>query len=267
MKRFFNFAACAIALCCLTAAFNAADFGIANPAFAADEQKDKPVFDAIAASQADDEKYEWTNLFDGKSLENWIDNGDAGDDVVEIKDGDLVLGMGPTTTSIHFDEDNSKIKLPRKNYEIEYVSRRVSGTDFFSALTFPIGENYVTFVNGGWGGCVAGMSSIDDMDASENSSSSFYNFKTGQWYRFRVQVTLRTVRVWVNDEKIIDYVVEGHSLKTRFEGSRCQPLGFASWVSDGRIKVVRMRALSDEEIKEMDERAEEASKFITPDNY
>ena len=41
MKRFFNFAACAIALCCLTAAFDAADFGIANPAFAADEQKDK----------------------------------------------------------------------------------------------------------------------------------------------------------------------------------------------------------------------------------
>ena len=68
MKRFFNFAACAIALCCLTAAFDAADIGIANPAFAADEQKDKPVFDAIAASQADDEKYEWTNLFDGKSL-------------------------------------------------------------------------------------------------------------------------------------------------------------------------------------------------------
>ncbi|MBP5620763.1 MAG: DUF1080 domain-containing protein, partial [Thermoguttaceae bacterium] len=174
---------------------------------AADDQK--PVFDAIAASQADDEKYEWTNLFDGKSLKNWIDIKDGGDYAVSVKDDVLVLGMGPTTTSIRFDEEGSGIEIPRENYEIEYVSRRTSGTDFFSSITFPIQDKYVTFVNGGWGGFVVGISSIDDMDASENSTSSFMNFKTNQWYRFRVQVTKRTLRVWINDEKIIDYVVEG----------------------------------------------------------
>jgi hypothetical protein len=234
-------------------------FSFASNAPAADDEK--PVFDAIAASQADDDKYEWTYLFDGKSLDGWIDIKDAGDFVVKVKDDVLVLGMGPTTTSIRFDEEGTGIKIPRENYEIEYVSRRTSGTDFFSALTFPIKDKYVTFVNGGWGGFVVGISSIDDMDASENSTSSFMNFKTGQWYRFRVQVTNRTLRVWINDEKTIDYVVEGHSLKTRFEVSRCEPLGFASWVSEGELKTIRFRTLGDEEIEEIDKRAEENSKF------
>ena len=87
------------------------------------------------------------------------------------------------------------------------------------------------------------------------------NFKTDQWYRFRVQVTNRALRVWINDEKIIDYIVEGHSLRTRFEVSRCEPLGFASWASEGELKVVRTRALTEEEIEEINANAEEAARF------
>jgi len=232
-------------------------FGFCGGVARAENAKEaKSVYDAIAGSQADDDKYEWTSLFDGQTLKYWIDLKDAGDNVVKAENGDLVLGMGPTTTSIRFDEEGAGFKFPCENYELEYVARRASGSDFFAAATVPIGENFATFVNGGWGGFVAGISNVDGMDASENSTSSFYNFKTNQWYRFRIQVTKRVLRVWVNDEKIIDYVIEGHSLKTRFEVSRCQPLGFASWVSEGDIKVVRFRMLSDEELKEMNAKAD-----------
>ena len=70
------------------------------------------------------------------------------------------------------------------------------------------------------------------------------------------------VRVWVNDEAIVDYPIVGQTLRTRFEVEKCKPLGFASWVSTGLIKKIRLRRLSAEEIEEMDQRAEENSKFF-----
>ncbi len=253
MKRF----AMSVAVLCAAFVLTAS-----SATFAADQKSEKSDYDAIAESQKDDDKYEWTPLFDGKTLTNWLYLEDGGEGGATVKDGNLRLAMGPTTTTIRFDVDNSKIKLPKENYEIEYVAQRYDGTDFFAAMTFPFGDAFVTFINGGWGGCVAGLSNIDDMDASENSTSSFYNFKSREWYRFRVQVSAKTIRVWVNDEAIVDYPAYEHKVNTRFEVEKSQPLGFTSWVSTGLIKTIRMRTLSEDEIKEMDQRAEHNAKYF-----
>ena len=254
MKRFFSLA---VAATVATLALFAS-----NASFVKADDAETPAYDALAESKADDDKYEWTYLFDGKTLKNWVDLEDAGAEKPVVEDGALVLGMGASSTSIKFDEEAAGFKLPRENYELEIVSRREMGTDFFSATTFPIGDTCVTLINGGWGGAVLGISSVDDMDASQNSTTSYYNFKNDKWYRFRIQVTKRTLRVWVDGEKEIDYVVEGRRLGTRFEVSRCEPFGLTSWISKGAIKVVRFRALTDAELKELNDRADEQAAFF-----
>ena len=88
--------------------------------------------------------------------------------------------------------------LPRTDYELSYEARRVKGNDFFAAATFPVGENFLTFVNGGWGGSVTGISSIGGADASENETGRSFDYKEGTWYRFRVRVTSKAVRCWID---------------------------------------------------------------------
>ena len=76
-------------------------------------------------------------------------------------------------TGIHLAHD----KIPRTNFELEAEAMKVDGDDFFCAITFPVGETYATFVPGGWGGTVVGISSIDGLDAAENETATFMKFE------------------------------------------------------------------------------------------
>jgi hypothetical protein len=47
------------------------------------------------------------------------------------------------------------------NYEIKLEAKKVTGNDFFCGMTFPVGDSFCSFIVGGWGGPVVGLSSID----------------------------------------------------------------------------------------------------------
>ena len=73
-------------------------------------------------------------------------------------------------------------RFPKTNYELRLEAMRADGHDFFAGITFPVNDSHCSWIVGGWGGSIVGLSSLDDMDASENDTSISRNFQTGRWY-------------------------------------------------------------------------------------
>ncbi len=188
-------------------------------------------------------------LFDGKSLEGWkkTDFLNAGE--VKVEEGSIMMATGRSMTGI----TTTRGDLPRSNYELSYEAMKLSGDDFFAAATFPVGTSHLTFVNGGWGGNITGLSSLDGMDASENDTSRSFRYKEKTWYRFRVRVTDKMVRCWIDDKELAAVKHQDRRVSTRIESRRSQPLGFASWESAGAIKGIEIRTLTSAEIAETDQ--------------
>ncbi|MDO4587441.1 MAG: DUF1080 domain-containing protein [Planctomycetia bacterium] len=192
-----------------------------------------------------DEAKEWISLFDGKSLTPWVDSGFVGGGKIEVVDEAIQLGTGVMGTAIRYEKEGEP--FPQMNYEIEYEARRMSGVDFFAALTFPVGETFCSFINGGWGGTVVGISCIDGFDASENSYSKYLAFKDKIWYKFRILVVPDRIIVWIDDQEVINVPLEDHLLSTRIEVEYCKPIGFSSWVTSGQIRNIRYRLINNEQ--------------------
>jgi 3-keto-disaccharide hydrolase len=183
-------------------------------------------------------------LFDGKSLDGWkkTDFYHAGD--VKVEDGKIVMNAGGSMTGI----TSTRQDLPRTGYELGYEAMRLSGVDFFAAATFPVGKSFITLVNGGWGGHVTGLSSLNGMDASENETTRGYQYQDKTWYRFRVRVTDAVIRCWVNDKELIAVNYQDKQVGTRVEVRANEPLGFATWETGGAIRNIEIRLLTPAEI-------------------
>lgn len=188
-------------------------------------------------------------LFDGKTLEGWKVNAREGEGNVAIVEGAMVLDVGTPMTEITC----SAAKIPKVDYELTYESRRVEGNDFFSAATFPINGSYLTFVNGGWGGSVTGLSMLNGQSAAENQTNKFVKYENGRWYRFKVQVTSKSIRCLVDGKSVVAIDHHGEQMATRLETRVNQPLGFATYRTRGAIRDIKVRKLEPNEIVSIDE--------------
>jgi hypothetical protein len=185
----------------------------------------------------------WKSLFDGKSLSGWKKSGFGGDGDVEVKDGRIILSAGSPLTGLTCTAD-----IPKTNYEISLEAMRVNGSDFFCGLTFPVGESPCSFIVGGWGGGVVGLSSIDGSDASENETTQYQEFESGRWYLIRVRVTNDKIQAWIDKTKMADVDLKDKKISIRIEVEVSRPLGIASFATTAALRNIRIRTLSPAEL-------------------
>jgi hypothetical protein len=98
---------------------------------------------------------------------------------------------------------------------------------------------------GGWGGSLAGISSLDGMDASENETTKFTSFESGRWYRIRLRVTEKKIEGWIDKEKLINVVTTGRRISVRpGDIELSEPFGLAAWQTTAALREIQFRRVN-----------------------
>lgn len=187
----------------------------------------------------DETEIQWTTLLPSDSLDGWEKTNFGGEGEVQVEEGVLKMSSGQPLTGISFKGKD----FPKENFEMKWSARRTEGSDFFAGVTFPIGDQFATFVCGGWGGGLVGLSSVNGNDASENQTASFMSFKNKQWYSFRIQVNKTHVMAWIDDEEVFKAERDGTKFSLRAEVLKSRPLGYCAFQSKIEVKDWAYRVL------------------------
>jgi len=184
---------------------------------------------------------QWQPMFDGKTLKGWKETPFSGRGSVKVEDGAIILtpGQGAMTGITWTDP------FPKANYELRLEATRLQGSDFFAGITFPVLTTFCSWINGGWNGRVVGLSSLDGYDASENETSTRFDFEKGRWYRLRLRVTDEQIAAWIDDEMVIDFGTGTREISLRFgEIELSKPLGIASYRTQAGLRKIEYRVLT-----------------------
>jgi len=177
-------------------------------------------------------------LFDGETLANWVSTKFGPQGQVYVSDGAIVMRMGDGPTGITWQGS-----FPKVNYEVSLEAKRMMGIDFFCGLTFPVKDDFCSFIVGGWAGPVVGLSTIDGLDASENETTTLMRFNKDEWYKIKLRVTSEKIETWINEEKIVDLPYQGRKIGIRPEIELSCPFGIATWKTTGAVRNIYLNVL------------------------
>lgn len=194
----------------------------------------------------------WSDLLPSRSPETIattapgfaVANFGGGGPIEERADG-VRLPFGSPLTGITWPVGSSAVMTPPDDdYEIEVEAARLGGTDFFCALTFPVGAARLTLVLGGWGGATCGFSCLDGRDAASNATTCYRRFEKGRFYTARVRVSANRVEAFLDGEPLCATPRDGVVFSLRPEVEPCGRLGVASYATTSHLRAVRWRPLT-----------------------
>jgi hypothetical protein len=173
--------------------------------------------------------------FDGSPLTGWEVTNFGPQGPVYVSGDEIILGMGDGCTGITW-----KGNFPSVNYEVSLDARRIEGNDFFCGMTFPKGKDPCTLIIGGWGGTTVGLSTIDGLDASENSTRTLMQFEKNRWYHIRLDISYTKIEAWIDNSKVVDFTTGNRKLSIRPEVELSKPFGIASWNTTAGLRNIRV---------------------------
>lgn len=214
-------------------------------------QMNPPLFLAVSILSivfchgADQPKAEAIMLFDGSSLDDWkiVDSGGSGDVTLDTKEKVLRIGQGEGLSGLVYQK---AANLDFKRYEVTLEAKREAGVDFFCGLTFPVGDTKTcaTFLMGGWGGSVTGISSIDGNDAANNATATYQRYADDRWYQVRLRVTPERLSAWVDDKEVVDIEIKDRKVSVRPGGIESYlPLSLTTYNTAAAIRNVKFTPL------------------------
>ena len=179
------------------------------------------------------------NLFNGKTLDGWEITNFGTQGPVEAYDGKIVINYGDGASGITWTKD-----FPKVNYEVILEARKTVGNDFFCGMTFPVNDDFCSFIVGGWGGPVVGLSCIDGLDADDNETRVLKRFDKNVWYKIKLRVTTDRITCCVDNEKLVDFVYTDRKLSIRPEVELSKPFGICTWLTSGEYRNIWLRDLN-----------------------
>jgi len=178
-------------------------------------------------------------LFDGRSLGAWKSVEFGGEGKVHVQDGALVLEEGVALSGVAWSGE----PLPKTHYELSLEARKIDGQDFFCGIAFPVGAKACSFVAGGWGGHVVGLSSIDGMNASENETMTTQDFERGRWYAIRLRVEPERIQAWIDGKSVIDVSIKDRDVSIHPAMESALPLGLTAYATKAEFRNIRLKKL------------------------